>query len=93
MEGKLSLYLSKKRVKSLAECVGERLFIIPKSRANEIDIVTGEPCVFVQINGTAFYLPVDRPAPVSYNAFCVLRDIGMLSHYNAYEEGEVFNPL
>ena len=87
------MYLSEKIVKPLSECVGEKLFLIPKNKANEIDTQTGAPCVYVSINGTAMYIPVDQPTPIAYEAFCVLRDIGMLDHYNSYEEGQDFDPL
>lgn len=85
--------LSKKEVKTLDEAVGQRLFTIPPEKANDIDIVTGEKCVYIQINGKPFYILVNRPTPIPYNVFCVLKDIGFMGKYMDYEEGEGFNPL
>jgi hypothetical protein len=73
--------------------VGQRLFVIPLNKANEIDPATGQRCVFVQVNGVRFHIPVDKPTPIPYNAFCVLRDIGFMEKYMNYDEGEGFKSL
>lgn len=58
--------------------------------ANHIDIVSGDPCIYVQVNGVKFYIPVEKPTPIPYNAFCVLKELGILNYYNSYEQGNDF---
>lgn len=82
------MLLSTKRVLELKEIVGERIFNLPRTMANHIDIVTGDPCVYVQVNGQTFYIPTEKPTPIHYNAFCVLKDLGILNYYNSYEAGD-----
>jgi hypothetical protein len=79
---------STKKIKPLKELVGDRIFILPKRMANDVDIVTGKPCLFVGINGKATYVLVEEPTPISYNVFCALKDIGILDYYKTYEEGK-----
>ena len=81
------MHRSTKRIKELKELIGERIFILPQRMANDIDVVTGRPCLYVGINGVAHYIPVETPTPISYNAFCVLKDLGILNYYKTYEEG------
>lgn len=80
---------SRKKVIELENIVGERIFILPRNMANQIDIVDGRPCLFVGINGKPTYVPVDVPTPLSYPVFCVLKDLGILKAYDSYEQGEV----
>lgn len=82
---------SKKPIKPLSECTTQKLFIVPRERVNDIDPITGEKCLFVQINGKPHYIPVDKPTPISYNAFCVLRELNIIDY--TYKEGAEFNPL
>ncbi len=79
---------SDKQVIELKELVGERIFNLPKDMANHVDVVTGRPCIFVGVNGTKYYIPVEEPTPIPYNAFCALKDIGVEKYYKDYEEGE-----
>jgi len=79
---------SVKQVISLKECIGDRYFFVPKSAANSFDRVNGVPCVYVSVNGQEYMIPVDKRTPIPYNAFCVLKDIGFLSRYDNFEEGE-----
>ena len=79
---------STKKVKPLDEVLGQRLFIIPASKSNEIDLITGERCVFVQINGKPHYVRCDTPTPMPYNVFCVLRDIGFMEKSMEYGDGD-----
>ena len=78
---------STKKIKPLKELVGDRIFVLPRRMANDIDIKTGKPCIFVGINGKATYIPVEEPTPIPYNVFCVLKDNGVLDYYKSYEEG------
>ncbi len=80
---------SEKTVRDLSELIGERIFTLPRSLANDIDVVTGQPCLFVGINGKSTYIPVERPTAISYPVFCVLKDLGILRSYQEYEEGEL----
>jgi hypothetical protein len=83
---------SVKKVKPLSEIITNRIFIIPKEKANSIDPTTGEPCLFVGINGVNYNIPVGVPTPILYNVFCVLRDLGTIDYQDFYEGGS-FNPL
>ena len=84
---------SVKNIKSLDELVGNKIFNLPRSMANSIDTMTGKPCVWVGVNGVSYNIPVEEPTPISYEAFCVLKDVGILNRYSKYTEGEDFNPL
>jgi hypothetical protein len=84
---------SVKSVKPLSEIVTNRIFLIPKEKANSFDPTTGEPCVFVGINGVNTNLPVGVPTPILYNVFCVLRDLGIVTYQDFYAEGGSFEPL
>jgi len=79
---------STKKIIDLKDIIAEKLFKLPKSMANEIDIVTGEPCIFVMVNGVKYYIPVEKPTPIPYIAFCVLKDKGIADYYLSYDEGE-----
>lgn len=81
------MYRSKKPVIELKELLGERIFTLPRSVANDIDTVTGKPCLFVGINGKPTYLPVETPTPISYPVFCVLKDLGLIGSISSFEEG------
>lgn len=78
---------STKKVIELKELIGERYFTLPRSMANEIDLVTGEPVIYVGINGKSTYIPVERPATISYPVFCTLKDLGILTTYQNYDDG------
>lgn len=71
----------------MKEVVGDRIFKLPKSVSNEIDPVTGRPCVFVQVNGKAYHIQVDVDTPIPYPAFCILRELGKIPNYNSFDEG------
>ncbi len=79
---------SKKKVIELKEIVGERLFLLPRKMANDIDIVTGQPCLFIGINGKATYIPVEVKTHISYPVFCILKDLGI--PYETYDEGGIY---
>ena len=81
---------STKEVRSLKEIMGERIFTLPRSMANDVDTITGQPCLFVGINGRPYYIPVESPSPIPYNVFCALKDLGILDYYSNYEEGQQF---
>lgn len=81
------MLLSQKTVRPLDECVIQKLFIIPKDKANNIDPVTGESCISVQINGKSYFMPVGRPTPIDYNAFTVLRDLNIVDYGCEVTEG------
>ena len=78
---------STKKIRPLSELVADRIFVLPKRMANDIDLKSGKPCVFVGINGKSHYIPVEEPTPISYTAFCVLRDLGL--PYREFKEGEL----
>lgn len=80
---------SKKPVIELSDLIGERIFRLPKSMGNQVDLATGELCVYVGINGKNYYIPVDKPTPLPYPVFCVLREMGILDYYKTYKDGEV----
>lgn len=82
---------SKKKIVDLNELVSDKIFLLPRSMANSIDIVTGKPCVFVGVNGKATYVLVEEKVPIPYNVFCALKDIGKLNY--KYTDGELFEPL
>lgn len=84
------MHLSTRKVLELKEIVGERIFNLPNSMANHIDIVTGDPCIYTQINGQKYYIPTEKPTPIPYVAFCVLKDLGILNYYNSYDQGDTF---
>lgn len=73
--------------------VADRIFNLPRTMANSIDPGTGRPCIHVGINGKYWDILVEEALPIPYNVFCVLKDIGILNHYEKYAEGEVFKPL
>lgn len=79
---------STKKIRPLSELVGERIFTLPSSMANSFDTVEGKPCILVQVNGLKHYIPVETPTPIAYAAFCALKDIGILEHYDSYSKGE-----
>jgi hypothetical protein len=81
-----------KNILNLNELVGDKIFILPKTMANDIDLKTGKPCVWVGINGKAIYIPVEEPTPIPYNAFCLLKDNGNFP-YQKYTQGEEFKPI
>jgi hypothetical protein len=78
---------STKKVIELKDLITERIFKLPRSVANDMDPVTGEACVFVGVNGKAYYVLVEKPTAISYNAFCVLKDNGIITgNFNDGEE-------
>jgi len=79
--------LSKKPIIELKELIAERIFTLPRTMANEIDTATGEPVIFVSINGKRTYVPVERPTTISYPVFCTLKDLGILNNYQNYDDG------
>ena len=84
------IHRSTKAIKDLKHIVGQRLFNLPRSMANDIDLKSGKPCIYVGINGKSFYVPVETSTPIPYDVFCALKDIGILEHYESYVDGEEF---
>lgn len=79
---------STKKIRPLSELSGNRLFVLSKRHANDIDIVTGKSCIFVGVNGQPHYIPVEEPTPIPYDVFCILREIGVMDVYREFNEGD-----
>lgn len=79
---------SSKEVINLNDLLDDRIFNLPRSMANEIDLATGKPCLHIGINGNQTYLPVEEPTLIPYNVFCTLKDMGILEFYMKYDDGE-----
>ena len=84
---------SKKRVKKLTEIVGMKTFYFPKKLSNDVDPKTGKHCIKVQINSFSQFFPVEEETPVSYEGFCLLKDIGVISPEQTYALGGEFDPF
>lgn len=85
---------SKKPVKELQSLLGNRRFLFPRSLANECDPETGKPVVMVIINAKKTMMFVDEPVYVDQDAFCLLKDVGIIkSEYQLDEEFDPLNPL
>jgi hypothetical protein len=82
---------SKKPVKELSELLGNRRFLFPRTLANDCDPATGKPVVMVQINSKKTMMPVEEPVEVNEDAFCLLKDVGIIKE--EYQLDEVFDPM
>jgi len=87
------IHKSTKIVKEIDELIGEKQFLLPSSFANERDPVTLKSCVMVGVNSKKTYLPVGEVIPISYEVFCVLKDVNILGSNQTYEVGGDFDPL
>lgn len=83
---------SAKTVKNLNDVVGEKKFILPISKANDVS-PDGLPSVMVQINLKKTYIPCGVGVNIPNDVFSVMKDAGIVSGNETYEVGGPFDPV
>jgi len=89
----LPIRRSTKTVIELRELYSNKIFNFPDSFANDRDPMSGVPSIMVAINGRKQFIPVGRDTEVDYEAFCLLRDCGIISPNQTFEVGGEFDPF
>lgn len=81
-----------KEVKPLPELVGEKRFVFPTNKANDVD-PQGRPAIMVQINSVRYFVPCGVETTVDNDVFCVLKDVGIVSASQTFGVDEIFDPV
>lgn len=84
---------SEKQVKDIEKVLGKKMFLFPKSLANEINPSTMEKCILLRINGQVSYIPVEKKVVINLQEYSLLRDIGVITGDHTYEVNPEFDPL
>ena len=80
-----------KPVKKLEDLVKDKRFNFPTNLATDRD--TGVLGITVTLGGVKTVIPVGEFTPITYQVYCLLRDIGKINPNDHFEEGEEFNPI
>jgi hypothetical protein len=87
------LHRSQKAVKEIGELSERRSFLFPGNFANDVNPDTMEHCIKININGKSTYIPTGKVTSISEEAFCLLKDIKIITDKQTYEIGEIFDPI
>ncbi len=84
---------SGKPIKLLTDLIGEKEFFLPRKMANEVDPETGKSALMVCVNAKKTFIPIEESTPISFDNFCLLRDVGIFSSEANYSTEPEFNPF
>lgn len=73
-----------KPIKNLDDLVGSKRFIIPREFANEGNFI------YVGVGGKPYRIITEEAVEIPYEAYCVLRDIGVPLY--SFSEEKEFDP-
>lgn len=72
--------------------MGNKKFIIPTSRANDCDPLTGIPSIMVQNNAKKTFVPCGVETSIDADVFATLKDAGIITPEENYEVNS-FDPI
>lgn len=79
-----------KTVKKIEDLVKDKRFKFPNIYGDTR--YEGKLCIHLQIGGKHIFIPTGEYFPITYQTYCLLKDIGKIKDGDHFEEGEEFNP-